>query len=207
MYQDAFNVSLFMLEKMVGGFRLGSMYTVASRPYRGKTTFCMRTAILYAEQDYKVLYLSDSLTREEFDQKLQECDTNARTENIAFVPVFCLSKTRLEQVLNDHPCDLLIVDSIDTLGMDINIGQLKELSLERKMMVWLTKQLARPPLWSRRKHPTLSDIKFMSAKACKKLISYSDAIFFLHNEQSIRKIILAKNQQGYLTEIKIKSSI
>ncbi len=201
MYQEAFNVSLFMLEKMVGGFRLGSMYTVASRPCRGKTTFCMRTAILYAEQDYKVLYLSDSLTQEEFEHKLQECDENAHIENIAFVPVFCLSKTRLEQVLNDHPCALLIVDSIDTLGMDIDIGQLKELSLERKMMIWLTKQLALPPLWCRRKHPTLSDIKFMPAKTRKKLIGYSDAIFFLHNEQSIRKVILAKNRYGQLTEI------
>ena len=203
MNQNAFNVTLYLLEKMIGGFKKGALYSIASRPFLGKSTFCMSTALIYSEQEYKVLYISNDLIQEDFEKRLHSIDNESRANNITFAPVYCLSERKLYQLLDEHPSDILIIDSFDTLFFDIDIGRLKEIAIEKDVIVWISKQLSRPHWWSKRKKPALCDLKFPNLKTRDKFISYCDAILFLHydNEAHTQKIILAKNRYGQLTEI------
>ena len=54
-------IKLALAEKMIGGFKNGSIYAIATRPGVSKTRFCLNLLFYIAEKGGEVLFLTDSL--------------------------------------------------------------------------------------------------------------------------------------------------
>ena len=190
-------IKLALTEKMIDGFKKGSMYAIATRPGVGKTHFCMSVATLFASKGNKVLYISHNISDEEFFERQKAFDSNC-SENINFEEVYKLTIEGLEMFASEDNYGLIVLDPFDIYSLDLDVGGLKEFAKKKNIAILLTTNLARPPLDEDRAHPVLSDMKFIDEKAYKKLIAFSELILFLTQEPSANEfgIYVAKNPHG-----------
>lgn len=184
------------MKELFGNLKGGRIYAAASRPGVDKTLFCLTFATFVANKGSEVLYLSDSLTEEEFDSYLEKMPLV--TPNVVFKRAFHLHRQKLETLLDEGSYDYLVLDPFDIYAYDIDMGDLKEIAVEKGMDIILTKNVLRLPLDGSRKHHTLSDIKFLDKKVGAKFMSYTDIILFLDQdpETSQLKARVAKNLFG-----------
>ena len=190
-------IKLALAEKMIGGFKKGSIYAIATRPGVGKTHFCMSVANLFASRNQKVLYLSISISEEEFcdRQKAFEVDCG---NNIFFNEIYSLDIEKLDKLASEQEFDLIILDPIEIYLLDIDLGELKEWAKKKNITVLVSKYLSRPPLESDRDHPVLSDIKFSQESITDKFLAYVDVIILANKSepQHLISLKLAKNIFG-----------
>ena len=190
-------IKLALTEKMINGFKKGSMYAIATRPGVGKTHFCISIATLFASRNQKVLYIANSISEEEFcdRQKAFEVDCG---NNIFFNEIYSLNIEKLDNLASEQEFDLIILDPIEIYLLDIDLGELKEWAKKKNITVLVSKYLSRPPLESDRDHPVLSDIKFSQESLLDKFLAYIDVILFAYrkNPQSKISLTVAKNIYG-----------
>ena len=178
-------------------FQKGSIYAIASRCGIGKTQVCLNFAKYVAGNGEKVLYLSDSPSGKEIDILASQTILKGKN-NIVCKRTFHLHKLKLEMLLNEDEYDYLILDPFDIYAYDIDMGELKEIAIEKHIAIIVTKNLSRPPLFSRRKPPVLSDIKFADKRVQRKFIAYTDIILFLERKShtSRFKALVGKDVHG-----------
>lgn len=187
---------LFM-NKLIEKFKEGSIYAVTSRVGVGKTRFCLILLSHITENNGEVLFLTDSLDISEIDDYIAKMPITSRNR-VYFKQAFHLHKDRLKAYLKEKEYKYLILDSFDNYAYDIDMGDLKEIAIEENIIVVVTKTLSRPPLFSKRKHPVLSDIKFSQKSTQDKFLAYVDVILFAYRKKPTSKILLttAKNIHG-----------
>ena len=190
-------IKLALAEKMIGGFKKGSIYAIATRPGVGKTHFCMSVANLFASRNQKVLYISNSISEEEFFAR-QQAFSSECGDNISFEEVYKLTLEGFDMFASEDDYSLIVLDPFDIYSLDLDIGDLKEFAKKKNIAILLTTNLARPPIDEDRTHPVLSDMKFIDEKAYKKLIAFSELILFLTQEPNTNEfgIYVAKNPHG-----------
>lgn len=190
-------IKLALAEKMIDGFKKGSMYAIATRPGVGKTHFCMSVANLFASRNQKVLYISNSISEEEFFAR-QQAFSSECGDNISFEEVYKLTIEGLKMFASEDDYDLIVLDPFDIYAFDIDLGELKAYAENKNITILLSKHLLRPPFESNRNHPVLSDIKFPQESLLDKFLAYIDVILFAYRKAPQSKISLtvAKNIYG-----------
>lgn len=188
---------VYLMKNLTAMFQKGSIYAIASRCGIGKTQFCLDFAKYVAGNGEKVLYLSDSPSGKEIDVLASQTILKGKN-NIVCKRTFHLHKLKLEMLLNEDEYDYLILDPFDIYAYDIDMGELKEIAVEKHIAIIVTKSLSRPPLFSRRKYPVLSDIKFANRRVQRKFIAYTDIILFLERKShtSQFKVLVGKDVHG-----------
>ena len=128
-------IKLALTEKMIDGFKKGSMYAIATRPGVGKTHFCISIATLFASRNQKVLYIANSISEEEFcdRQKAFEVDCG---NNIFFNEIYSLDIVKLDKLASEQEFDLIILDPIEIYLLDIDLGELKEWAKKKNITVF-----------------------------------------------------------------------
>ena len=152
-------IKLALAEKMIGGFKKGSIYAIATRPGVGKTHFCISVATLFASKESKVLYISNNISEEEFFNRQKAFNSNYG-ENIDFEQVYKLTLDGLDMFASEDDYDLIVLDPFDIYALDIDLDELKEWAKKKNIPILVSKYLSRPPLEDDRNHPVLSDLKF-----------------------------------------------
>lgn len=190
-------IKLALAEKMIGGFKKGSICAIATRPGVGKTHFCIAVANLFASRNQKVLYISNSISEEEFFAR-QQAFSSECGDNISFEEVYKLTLEGFDMFASEDDYDLIVLDPFDIYALDIDLGELKEWAKKKNITVLVSKYLSRPPLESDRDHPVLSDIKFSQESLLDKFLAYIDVILFAYrkNPQSKISLTVAKNIYG-----------
>ena len=190
-------IKLALAEKMIGGFKKGSIYAIATRPGVGKTHFCMSVANLFASRHQKVLYIANSISEEEFFAR-QQAFSSECGDNISFEEVYKLTIEGLEMFASEDDYSLIVLDPFDIYALDIDLGELKEWAKKKNIPILVSKYLSRPPLEDDRNHPVLSDLKFPQESLQKKFLAYVDVILFAYRKALQSGIILtvAKNIYG-----------
>ena len=190
-------IKLALAEKMIGGFKKGSIYAIATRPGVGKTHFCISVATLFASKESKVLYISNNISEEEFFNRQKAFNSNYG-ENIDFEQVYKLTLDGLDMFASEDDYDLIVLDPFDIYALDIDLGELKEWAKKKNIPILVSKYLSRPPLEDDRNHPVLSDLKFPQESLQKKFLAYVDVILFAYRKALQSGIILtvAKNIYG-----------
>lgn len=185
------------MKKIVKMFQKGSVYAIASRCGIGKTQVCLKFADYAVGNKEKTLYLSDQIDGKEFDNLISRMNLSGEN-SVVCKRAFYLQKSKLKSLLNEDEYDYLILDPFDIYVYDIDMGDLKELAIENDIAIIVTKNLSRPPFFSRRKHPVMSDLKFADKKIKAKFIAYTDIILFLEKKPSenFMSFIVAKNIKG-----------
>lgn len=190
-------IKLALAEKMIGGFKKGSIYAIATRPGVGKTHFCISVATLFASRGSKVLHISNNISEEEFFNRQKAFNSNYG-ENIDFEQVYKLTLDGLDMFASEDDYDLIVLDPFDIFALDIDLGELKEWAKKKNIPILVSKYLSRPPLEDDRNHPVLSDLKFPQESLQEKFLSYVDVILFAYRKapQSGIILIVAKNIYG-----------
>ena len=190
-------IKLALAEKMIGGFKKGSIYAIATRPGVGKTHFCISVATLFASKGNKVLYISHNISDEEFFERQKAFDSNC-SENINFEQVYRFTMEGLDMFASEDDYDLIVLDPFDIYAFDIDLGELKAYAENKNITILLSKHLLRPPFESNRDHPVLSDIKFSQESTTDKFFAFVDVILFAYRKapQSNISLTVAKNIYG-----------
>lgn len=193
----AMEIKLALSEKMIGGFKKGSIYAIATRPGVGKTHFCISIATLFASRNQKVLYISNSISEEEFFAR-QQAFISECGDNISFEEVYKLTLEGFNVFASEDDYDLIVLDPFDIFALDIDLGELKEWAKKKNIPILVSKYLSRPPLEDDRNHPVLSDLKFPQESLQEKFLAYVDVILFAYRKAPQSKISLtvAKNIYG-----------
>lgn len=196
---------MIVINKLIEKFKQGSIYAITSRVGVGKTHFCLNLLSHIAENNGEILFLTDSLEISEIDDYITQMPPTSQNR-VCFKQTFRLHKDRLKAYLREKEYTHLILDPFDIYAYDIDIGELKEIAMKNNMVVIITKSLSRPPLFSKRKHPVLSDIKFVDKRVQRKFIAYIDIILFLEiNPHTSRfRALVGKDvngEIGYTIEI------
>ena len=195
------------MKKLIEKFKQGSIYAITSRAGVGKTCFCLNLLSNIAENSGEILFLTDSLEMSEIHDYIAKMPSTSQNR-VCFKQAFRLHKDRLKAFLREKEYTHLILDSFDNYAYDIDIGELKEMAMKNNIIVIITKSLSRPPLFSKRNHPVLSDIKFVDKRVQKKFIAYIDIILFLERKPHTNdlKVLVGKdihNQIGYNEKLEI----
>lgn len=195
------------MKKLIKKFNQGSIYAITSRVGVGKTCFCLNLLSNIAENSGEILFLTDSLEISEIHDYIAKMPPTSQNR-VCFKQAFRLHKDRLKAYLREKEYTHLILDPFDIYAYDIDIGELKEMAMKNNIVVIVTKNLSRPPLFSKRNHPVLSDVKFVDKRVQKKFIAYIDITLFLERKPNTNdfKVVVGKdihNQIGYNKEIKI----
>ena len=193
---NCLGVKMDCIEQLIGGFRQGNLYTIATRPGCGKTHFCMSVACHFAKLAQRVLYISDSMDEETFEQRIEKIGLYCYGE-VVFKETYHLTMAKLSEWLDAAPFDLLVIDPIDVYCWDVDIGELKELAKAKHICVLLAKTLS-ASLSEKNKLPTLSHIQFPSASFLNKFLAYTSVILFGYFNPKNNSVCLcvAKNEYG-----------
>ena len=116
---------------------------------------------------------------------------------INFEEVYKLTLEGLKMFASDDNYDLIVIDPFDTYCWDLDISELKEFAKKKDVCILLSKQLRRPPLWSRRKHPVLSDVTFPQKHLENKFVSMVDIILFGYGKPNTNKIWVSVGKNIY----------
>ena len=186
-----------LMYKLIEKFKQGSIYAITSRVGVGKTHFCLELASVVSGNDCNILYLSDSLNTSEIDDYIAQMPITSQNR-VCFKQAFNLHEDKLNAYLNEKKYDYLILDPFDIYAYDIDMGELKEIAIKKNIVVIVTKNLSRPPLNSHRKHPVLSDIKFVDKRVQSKFIGYTDIILFLERKPDTTqfRVLVGKDIHG-----------
>jgi replicative DNA helicase len=169
------------VNKLIEKFKSGSIYAITSRPGVGKTQFCFNLISQIVSNECEILYVSDCLDKNEINDNIAQMPI-ASQNKVYFKQVFNLHKDKLKTYLNEKKYKYLILDPFDNYAYDIDFGDLKEIAIEKNIIVIVTKNLSRPPINNKRKNPVLSDIEFLDKIVGQKFFAYTDIILFLEND-------------------------
>lgn len=185
------------VNKLIQKFKSGSIYAITSRVGIDKTHFCLNLLSHIAEHNGEVLFLTDSLDTSEIDNYIAQLPT-ASQNRVYFKRAFNLHKDKLETHLNERKYKYLILDPFDNYACDIDFGVLKEIAIEKNLIVIVTKNLSRTPISSKRASPVLSDIKFIDKTVQQKFIAYTDLILFLDKNPNTSqfRLLVGKDVHG-----------
>lgn len=184
------------MKKLIEKFKQGSIYAITSRVGVGKTCFCLNLLSHIAEKGGEVLFLSDSLETSEINDFIAKMPPASKNK-VHFKQAFRLHKDRLKAYLREKEYTHLILDPFDIYAYDIDLGELKEIAIKNNIIVIITKSLSRPPLFSKRNHPVLSDIKFVDKRVQKKFIAYIDIILFLERKPHTNDLKVLVGKDNY----------
>lgn len=185
------------VNKLIEKFKPGSIYAITSRPGVGKTQFCFNLISQVVGNECDILYVSDCLDKNEINDNIAQMPIVSQNR-VYFKQVFNLHKDKLKTCLNEKKYKYLILDPFDNYAYDIDFGDLKEIAIEKNIIVIVTKNLSRPPINNKRKNPVLSDIEFLDKIVGQKFFAYTDIILFLENDINTNefKAIIGKDIYG-----------
>ena len=184
------------MERLVKSFKKGSIYGIGARPFIDKTKFCISIVSLIASKGNKVLYMSHEMDEDAFTEKLTATCPNVIAK-INFEEVYKMTIEGLEMFASEEDYDLIVLDPFDIYSLDLDIGDLKDFAKKKNIAILLTTNLARPPIFSKRKHPVLSDIKFIDKRAQRKFIAYIDIILFLERKPHTNDLKVLVGKDNY----------
>ena len=179
------------VDSLIGGFQKGNLYALGMRPGLGKTHFCAALACHWLKLGRRVMYVSDTVTAEELDRRLDRINWMHRGEPV-MKECYNLSIPRLSAWLDEEKVDLLILDPFDVYCHDVDIGALKELAKEKDVTVLFTVCLPH-----HEGVPTLSTVTLPNERTYAKFLAYTSVILLGYRDPADGVCVDAvKNEQG-----------
>ena len=211
-----------------------SIITIGGRPSMGKTSFALSICNCLLKEKHKVLYVSLDYSKEEIEKRFIENKIKAKIEkknsllvnnainfyknsNLSILAQTNLDIEKLEETIKDVKPDFLFIDYIQLLKMpkapnltestNLAIYEIKRITRENNLCVFLLSQLSRNPETRINKRPILSDLRngsLLEELSDVVVMIYRENYYEMNNEISLAEILVRKNNSGLLGNFYLK---